>query len=401
MSDDTLQDSQLAHAPLGPSSAEGWATCAGYVNANRGLPNLDTKPAAEGTFAHLISELCLATGLDAADFIGTVWKVKEWTFVWKDDDADLLQRGIDEIRDLPGQFFGEQRVDISDFTLPGQFGTLDRALWDAEVIFLIDLKWGRGVPVSPHQNKQLMLYALGLWSSLGRPPVKRFILSIDQPRHAGGGGTWETTLDELLAFGDWIKRRAAMTADPDAPRTASLKGCQWCRRRRVRHGCDTFDEYMLEVLGLTPDELDYDIMIGSELMLPEILTPERRSHILNHAKLIESWLETLAERELDDGVEGLPTPGRKPVLGNKTRAKWLDDDVAQVTVEEILGAEGVTKKVKTPTQVLKLLKDEPTLQEPLRPLIDHGDKRPTMVPEDDARPAMVTTAEAVEGLDDL
>ena len=36
---DTLEETLPAHAPLGPSSAEGWATCADYVNANRGLPD--------------------------------------------------------------------------------------------------------------------------------------------------------------------------------------------------------------------------------------------------------------------------------------------------------------------------------------------------------------------------
>ncbi|WP_242136964.1 DUF2800 domain-containing protein [Sphingomonas sp. TREG-RG-20F-R18-01] len=389
------------HAPLGPSAAEGWATCAGYINANRGLPDFDSKPAAEGTAAHMISEYCLAFGLDAADFIGARTKVADWTFVWTDDDADLLQRGIDYIRDLPGEFFGEQRVDISDITLPGQFGTLDRAIWDGDTIILNDLKWGRGVPVSPFENKQLMLYALGLWIKLGRPAIKRFILQIDQPRHAGGGGTWECTLDDLEQFAEWIEQRAIATTDPDAPRTASLKGCVWCKRRRVRYGCDTFDEYMLNVLGLTPDVLDFDIMIGSELMLPKILNPERRSFILNHASLINSWLEEMQRLELEDAERGEPIPDRKLVLGNKERAKWEDEALAEAKVRDVLGDQGFNKKVKTPTQVLKLLKDEPTRQEPLLPLINNGEKKPTVVPADDARPSIVTISQAIAELDDL
>lgn len=386
------------HAPLGPSAAEGWSTCAAYVNANKGLPDDSSYVAVEGTFAHLISDICLLTGHDARDFVGVTVKLKDWTFGWEEDDADMLQRGIDYIRAIPGQFFGEQRVDISPFTLPGQFGTLDRAVWDGETLTICDLKFGRGIPVSPVENKQLMLYALGLWHRLGRPEVKRFVLIIDQPRHAGGGGIWETTQPELLQFADWIKARAALTLDPDAPRTASLLGCLWCRRRKVKYGCDTFDEYMLELLGQTTDELDYDLLYGGKLMLPEILTPERRSHILNHASLIENWLENLAARELEDAMTGEPTPARKMVLGRKSPAAWTDKTAAAVAAKEILGDDAFKTELKTPLQVLKLLKEDGDAQKPLRALIDYGERRPTMVDASDARQA-VEPADA--GLEDL
>lgn len=395
-----MTDTPPAHAPLGPSAAEGWATCAGYIHANAGLPDFDLKVGAEGTFAHIISDLCLLTGLDAADFIGTTLKVAEWTFTWDEDDADMLQRGLDQVRALPGQFFGEQRVDISPFTLPGQFGTLDRAVWDGETLTLVDLKWGRGIAVSPVENKQLMLYALGLWHKLGRPPVTRVVLIIDQPRHAGGGGIWETTLDRLLDFAIWIGERATATVPADAPRTASLKGCVWCRRRRVKYGCDTFDEYMLEILGLTPDELDHDIFIGGALMLPEILNPERRSLILSHESLIQSWLENLAAQELADAETGDPTPGRKMVLGRATAAQWEDKEAAELAVRKALGDDGFKQVVKTPKQVLKLL-PTPESQEEVLPLIKPGEKKPEMVDVSDARGEVVSTAAAIAELGDL
>lgn len=389
-----------AHSPLGPSAAEGWMTCAGYVNANAGLPDFDSEVAAEGTMAHLISDICLLTGLDASDFIGATLKVKDWTFGWDEDDAELLQRGIDYVRDLPGQFFGEQRVDISPFTLPGQFGTLDRAIWDGDTLIVIDLKWGRGIPVSAVENKQLRLYALGLWQILGRPPLTRIILIIDQPRHAGGGGIWETTLNDLLAFAEEARAAALATQQPDAPRTASLKGCLWCKRRRVKYGCDTFDEYMLEVLGLTPDELDYDILIGGALMLPQIMNPERRSLILSHAGMIENWLENLAAQELADAETGDPTPGRKMVLGRATAAQWKDKAAAETAVRKALGNKGFKEVVKTPKQVLALL-PTPESQEEVLPLIKPGEKKPEMVDESDARSVVESTAALAAELDDL
>jgi hypothetical protein len=44
--------------------------CAGSVAAEEGLPDDTSEFAAEGTFAHHISEECLALGLDPYDFIG-------------------------------------------------------------------------------------------------------------------------------------------------------------------------------------------------------------------------------------------------------------------------------------------------------------------------------------------
>jgi hypothetical protein len=56
---------------------------------------------------------------------------------------------------------------VSPWTIPHQHGTLDRAILIPEQNRLIinDLKWGRGIPVSPVRNKQMVLYALGFWDS--------------------------------------------------------------------------------------------------------------------------------------------------------------------------------------------------------------------------------------------
>jgi hypothetical protein len=112
---------------------------------------------------------------NAYDYIGQRVKVSDWTFEWTLDDADLLQPGLDWIREKAGQFFGEHRVDVSQWTIPYQHGTLDRAIiveidgvwW----VIINDLKWGRGIPVSPVRNKQLALYALGFWEAHARAIV--------------------------------------------------------------------------------------------------------------------------------------------------------------------------------------------------------------------------------------
>jgi len=390
VSDDRLDD-EPAHAPLGPSAAEGWATCSDYVNANAGLPDEPTYPAAEGTVAHGISNTCLTLGFDASDFIGTTTQILDWTFTWTEEDAFLLQRGIDRIRALPGQFFGEHRVRTEQWTIPGQFGTLDRAGFDDEWIWIEDLKWGR-FPVYPYEHLQNIQYALGFWNDVARHHTNatKFALSIDQPRCAGGGGVWYTTLDELLKAGEWLKGRAALTQQPNPPRTASEKGCVWCRRRRAPGGCDTYSEFNTLLIGNKFEDMDIDIILDNPLALPTtgVITPERRSFILSHRKMMELWMDMLAEQELADYLAGRPTPGRKAVVDTQkgTRDKWKDEKAAEAALVPLLGDKSFTKKLITPVQAGKQIGPED--REIIAAHIEPGVKGKSMVPEADARPAI-------------
>ena len=395
---DTLEEAFAAHAPLSPSSADGWSTCADYINANRGLPDRSSEAACEGTAAHAIRDLCLHTGLSAYDFIGMVTKIGEFTFVWEEVDAELLQPGIDRLlaEAANGEFFGEHRVDTSAYTLPGQFGTLDGAVITEELIIIDDEKWGRAVPVTPVRCKQLMLYALSFWQQIARHRTKatRFQIRIDQPRHGGGGGSWFITLDELLAFGDWIRERAAATQGENLPRTASLTGCRWCRRRRAPGGCDTFDTYMVELLGLTWDDIDMGIMMSDEMTPPRELTADRRSWLLLHKGTIVRWLDQLEEEALEDAEQARPTGLMKAVKGNKLPDKWLNKGLeATPLVESLIGEKGFNKRLKTPKQIVTAVAEDEDAMKAILPFIEHGEKKTVLVPLEDARPAIRTGAD--------
>jgi len=393
--DDRL-DSELAHSSHGPSGAEGWSTCLDYVNANRGLPDDPTEVAAEGTVAHGISDDCLRYGFDALDFVGQRTRLHDWTFTWTVDDALLLQPGIDRVRGMGGRFFSEHRVDVSHWVLPGQFGTLDRAVivkidgvW---IVYVSDLKWGRGVAISPVQNKQVMLYLLGFWQTIaqqivGTDPV-RFIIEIDQPRCPGGGGVWHTTLDDLLAFGDWIRERAELTLQPNPPRVASEKGCIWCRRKRAAGGCREFEDFNLALLGTDYSELDLEIMIDNPIVPAGAMTPERRSYILQHRSMLEHWLDQLANEELRDALAGRPTPGRKCVVDTRkgSRDTYEDEAAAEAVLVPILGDRSFTKKLISPAQARKQISSDD--YEKLSEHIKFGQHGHSMVPETDARLAV-------------
>lgn len=403
MSDDRLDD-EPAHSSYGPSRAEGYSTCLDYVNANEGLPDDTSWEAAEGTAAHAISDTCLQFGFDAVDFIGHTTKVEQWSFTWTLDDALLLQPGIDRVRRRGGEFFSEHRVDISPWTIDGQFGTLDRANVDLVDgtwwICVDDLKWGRGVPVHPERNKQLMLYALGFWRKVvdlleGDYPI-RFRLSIDQPRHPGGGGVWETDLQTLLDFGEWIKERVRLSRLPNPPRTASLDGCMWCRRKLVKNGgCAEFETYMTDVMGQQFEALDAPAAVP--IVIPEVslITPERRSYILQHRKAVEVWLDRLEAEALEDALAGRPTPGMKAVVDTQkgTKVKYLDEEGAATLLEPVLGEQSFTKKLITPTQVRKQVSPEVWADLIEKGFVKLGEPGQSIVPEADRRKAITSAAE--------
>ena len=384
------EDDTPAHAENSPSSSEGWSTCADYINANRGLEDRQSWEAAEGTAAHWIRNECLTNGVDADGYIGHVQKVGDWTFEWTEDDAMLLQPGIDRLREIPGQFFGEQRVDLTEWLgrdTQGreQGGTLDAMIVNDDFYVIDDLKWGRGVPVWPRENKQLMLYALGAWQNIGRHHSKatKFLLSIDQPRHAGGGGTWWTTLDDLLRFGDWIRERAEATRAPNPPRTASAAGCMWCRRKLAPGGCATFETFALELMSMGLDDLD-----NGTILMPEGLTPERRSVLLGHKTMIEKWLEQLEEATLCDALAGLSVPCFKAVEGRKSPDKWNDKAAAEAAVTAVLRENAFTKKLITPTQCAKQIPADSFDRLLIDPCIEQGKRKPVLVPVEDERLAI-------------
>ncbi|MEG3175802.1 DUF2800 domain-containing protein [Sphingomonas sp. RB3P16] len=395
-------DDQLpAHSEHSPSSAEGWTNCADYINANQGLPDVSSWEAAEGTAAHWIRNECLTRDMDAFEFIGHIQKIGEWEFQWTADDAMLLQPGINWLRSHGGQFYGEHRVDLTKWLGHDSFGrpqggTLDGGIVtgpnEDDPIIIDDEKWGRGVPVSPVRNKQTMLYALGFWDAIARHKTKSttFLLSIDQPRHMTGGGKWRVSLAELLAFGEWVKARADATRAPNPPRTASEKGCLWCRRKNAPGGCGTLDAYVLKMLEMEFEDLDEPF-----LSVPQKVTPDRRRVLIDHTKMITDWLDALYARCMEDALAGMPAGGLKAVLGRKDSDRWIDEKgQATPAVVSVLGAKSFTQKLISPTATAKAVDTDSfdwTLK--IEPLIKRGQRKPTLVDISHDLPAIVSGEE--------
>lgn len=213
------------HAKLSASGSERWILCPGSVKAEEGLPEKLNPYAEEGTLAHEVAAKIL-NGYEIEDDIPS-------------DMLDNVKKYIDYIEKYAvgeSVTYIEERVDFS-YVAPGGFGTADCIISDEYngILHIIDLKYGKGVPVYAEDNTQLELYAIGalnkLWKSNVIPcPYIKVYLHIVQPRI--NNYSWVSlTIEELAARSQYLCSRALEALKPDAKRIPSEKACKWCKAK--------------------------------------------------------------------------------------------------------------------------------------------------------------------------
>jgi hypothetical protein len=381
------------HSPLGPSAAERWINCPGSVRATAGIKDKSSIFAAEGTFAHYISELAREQNKPAADFIGTTTpEDDEFQFTCDKDMAQYVQMFLDYVAQFDcDEELNEAMVQYNAWVDDG-FGTLDAGLLSDGVCVVVDLKYGKGIQVFAENNYQLMLYALGVYQEHGHLyDFEKFKLCICQPR-LNHIDEWEIGVDALLTWAEEVVEPAAdRTADEDAP----FKAGPWCDKNfcKIRKTCkvraDAYRDEMLDEISDIRDPIEMD---NDELGELASLIP-----------LIQKWAKDVMEQveklvahgEEVIGADGLPF---KLVAGRGARS-WKDAAAAEKAmrnakfkIDEIF-----TKKLVTPPQFEKFAgKDHNIMKKHC--VKSHG--KPALVPGSDKRPAYKVSSDEMEAYDD-
>lgn len=424
---------ELAHSERGPSTAHRWRKCPGSVRLSRGLPNTAGIEAALGTVFHDFAADCLELGIDPQGFVGDHMEVEGFGDLKFDQEmADSMLNGLDLVwamADVPGsKLIVEERVDLRDWVGENEFGTTDAAIIDPLNwrLVVFDWKYGQGVPVQPYRNDQAMLYALGTWTSFARKMffealAERIgweeaeiadsqgapweedievVIMIEQPRAPGGGGTWTTTMGELLAEGERIRRDAKLTEDPDAPFNPGTKQCQFCLAAKFNR-CKARAEFVLQTFGADFDDLDESVETSKPLPIPgtRSLTPEQRTQVLLNRKLIEKFLDDLHAEAMQDAAARRPVPGMKLVAGRNPPRKWKDTFKAEVMLEHDFAHKAYVKKILSPAGVEDKIGKREYVRRYSR-LVDIGEAKPILVPEDDKRDPLPDITSDFDGLVD-
>lgn len=414
------------HALLSPSAAKKWLGCPASLACEVGIPNESGAAAVNGTAMHTLSEYALnaikdghqGRDFDVAKFFASV--ASERVVVRNEGKGPMVIAADEQPGDVlvTADFVSqvskyvnycapimaaaevveiESRVSLTRILHPGfelkgakleTFGTADfvallRNPDGTYTLIVGDLKTGRH-KVTAAENKQEMLYALGLLRkyrlSYDISAVKLFIF---QP-YAGGADEWDTTPTALEHFAKFASKQALKALDAyqrgkkgltAADFRPSNDACQWCRfsekcNAKVKAASHTVDE-MADIgsLELTPDVLkaEWDKL------------PLMRQHIADIEKAMYTHL-----------MAGKPMDGLKLVEGRPGNRAWADVR----SVEQFIELHGGVKEIMykqsllSPTEAEKALKgDWSDVYAELQPLIARKPGQPSIAAADDKRPA--------------
>ena len=355
---------------VGGSTAKRVIGCPGSVALCAKMPpKPSSKYADEGTLLHNVMDLILTTNQTPESFAGMEYEGIKLTQELIDEKVYPALRALDDIDpNKEMEYATETRVGFGDF-LPGVFGSTDLLGRIGKRAFILDWKFGSGVPVPADNNPQLMFYA----AAAMRTPEVQWVFDecdeieciIVQPPSVK---RWVTTTKRIKEFEQELAMAVKISQMPDAPLTAG-EHCRWCAAKPT---CPKITGAVDRALHTKIDSLDV-VQISAYLKTADIL---------------EQWIADvrgLAHQILDAGK---PVPGFKLVAKRAIR-QWADDDQALVAMmnEGIPEDELLISKVVSPAQAEKVLKKHGK-QLPANQVVAVSSGS-TLAEESDPRPAVL------------
>ena len=390
------------HALLSPSGAKKWLTCPASLACEKDIPNTSGKAAVLGTAMHTIAEMHLNQYIKGAALplerevgayvldegkgqIKALISPMKGAVLITADMIEQVRKYTDyckAIIDVATYAKLEMRVNLTEVLHPGYegvetFGTADLvavqelANTDEHMLIIGDLKTGRH-RVEAKENKQLMLYALGVYRRLKRRyNITVVRLVIFQP-YAGGAAEWDISVEGLELFAKFAQKRALLALDAYFRGKKNLKasdfrpsvdGCQWCRfSEQCAARTKTVNSVLAEgleddfVLEMTPEQL----VVEYEKL------PLLRQHIDKVEKAMAAALHS-----------GKKVPGYKLVEGKMGNRAWKDAE----KVTELYGDKLTKEVLMTPTEAVKVVPEEE-----LKDFITRKPGAPCITTADDKRP---------------
>ena len=212
----------------------------------------------------------------------------------------------------------EQRVDFSDY-VPDGFGTADVVILSKHTIRIIDLKFGKGVPVSAIDNSQLRLYALGAYSKFKEeyPELKEVSYTIHQPR-LDSISTDSTTVHRLVDWANYFVKPKAKKAWSGAGEFLPGDHCQFCRAKAT---CRARADFNNELAKL-------------EFKQSPLLDEEELQNVLAKAQDLRQWVSDVEEYALQRAINENKVPTGFELANSVTHRRIADQELAAVVLKE-------------------------------------------------------------------
>jgi hypothetical protein len=317
-----------AHALLSASSSKRWLTCTPSPRLEATLP--DPKRAAsafdfsqEGTMAHSLGEIKLRhyyNQIGIEEYQREYEIIKNTPYYNEDFEANV-DNYVLYVRSQIGEGdtpLFEQRVDFSDW-VPDGFGTADVVILSKHSIRVIDLKFGRGIPVSAVDNTQLRLYALGAYSKFKEeyPEIKEVEYVIHQPR-LDSISSDGTSIAKLLDWANYFVKPKAKKAWAGSGEFLPGEHCQFCK---AKSQCRARSDFNNEIAKL-------------EFRDPALLTDDEIALVYSRAGSLTTWANDVMAYVTDRAVNDNVVPKGFKLTTTKTHRKISDDAMAATTLIE-------------------------------------------------------------------
>lgn len=369
------------HAILSASGASRWLACPPSARLEENFENESSEYAAEGTLAHELGELSLSLQLGLITkrkFNSELKKIEEHELFTMDmpDYVDMyvgtcMEKVAEAKAKTPDALFKiEQRLDFSEW-VPEGFGTGDFVIIADGAIEIVDLKYGKGVPVSAVGNKQMRLYALGAISEFGfLYDIEKVKMTIVQPR-LDSISTDEIDTDELLKWAEEVVKPIAEQAFKGEGEFCAGDHCGFCRAKAV---CKARANRNMELA-------QYDFQE------PNTLDNNDIAYILGRADELVKWVTDVKEFALEQALQGEEFDGWKLVEGRSNR-KYTDENMVANTLFKAGYTDNVIFK---PAELLGITAMEKAIGKKefnslLNDFITKPPGKPVLVTEDDKRP---------------
>lgn len=386
-----MAHAERAHAILSASGSKRWLTCTPSAALEQDFPDQTSEFAKEGTAAHELSELFLQQyvgEINKATFTRRLNKFKKENEYYSQEMEDYVQSYVDLVierinaaRALSSDavILLEQRLDFSEW-VPNGFGTGDVVLISDGILEVIDLKYGKGVPVSAEGNTQMRLYALGAINQFEvLYDIEQVQMTIVQPR-LDSISTDEIEADKLVTWANrFVKPRAEMAIAGEGDFIAG-EHCRFCK---VRYTCRKRAEANLKMAK-------HEFKDANQLSHDEI------AEVLIQAGELQKWAKDVQDYALEQAEKhGVKFPGWKLVEGRSNR-KYSDEEAIIEKLSEKYDAEAYLKTSLLTLSNLEKSIGKKQVSSLIGDFIVKPSGKPTLVPEDDKRPELNSAASAVE-----
>ncbi|WP_420431470.1 DUF2800 domain-containing protein [Candidatus Poriferisocius sp.] len=344
------------HTRISPSGAHRWLNCPSSVF----LPHLgeegESEAAWNGTLMHAAAAKAIIQRLRPSVMVGATFTKSNENGGWEDlpdtftpEMAETIRPYVEYCREM-ASVLGDKEAFVWEVEMPLDFdfllgkaeavrGTADFVAWDRAngLLHIVDLKTGHW-PVSPVDNPQLMLYAMGAAKAIANAdprfitePTRRVTFTIVQPK---AGGVQSVTVDvskELRVFFNQVMEATdALDRAMKDPEAHVVEGL-WCKFCPAAAACPAKLGNAVEFVELMAQS-------------PQDMGDREVARLLELAPDVNLWIkEAKREAVKRNGVPGwrIAPPRRKRV--------WKDATAA----ERYLAANGVKTPIPSPAQAIK------------------------------------------------